>query len=213
MMLALPKSVRSNRIGHRDSLFTELPSKRDSHLIIARAIKARWCLDVRYGTKMDAVVLLKEWVQEIGSLAGLSKDNTCITSGSVGTPESRLELEVSFDNLAELEQFWASIETSKHKIWSERIQKLIVDGSPTWHIYRTVDIFNDNSTPAPSLVFADDKQVGAYGISSEPSLPSTKETTSSGIFIATSPEEAEVVLDWKGDPMKINPGDKLPFKF
>lgn len=23
----------------------------------------------------------------------------------------------------------------------------------------------------------------------------------------------EVVLDWKGDPMTINPGDKFPFKF
>jgi hypothetical protein len=28
-----------------------------------------------------------------------------------------------------------------------------------------------------------------------------------------SSEEAEVVLDWKGDPMRISPGDKLPFKF
>jgi hypothetical protein len=24
---------------------------------------------------------------------------------------------------------------------------------------------------------------------------------------------AELLLDWKGEPMKINPGDKLPFKF
>jgi hypothetical protein len=24
---------------------------------------------------------------------------------------------------------------------------------------------------------------------------------------------SEVVLDWKGEPMTINPGDKLPFKF
>lgn len=23
----------------------------------------------------------------------------------------------------------------------------------------------------------------------------------------------QVVLDWKGEPMKIRPGDKLPFKF
>ncbi len=37
----------------------------------------------------------------------------------------------------------------------------------------------------------------------------------------TAPDQAEesasvddnVILDWKGDPMQINPGDKLPFGF
>jgi hypothetical protein len=26
-------------------------------------------------------------------------------------------------------------------------------------------------------------------------------------------DDAEVILDWKGEPMKINPKDKLPFRF
>lgn len=33
--------------------------------------------------------------------------------------------------------------------------------------------------------------------------PDAKDSTASG----------DAVLDWKGEPMKINPGDKLPFKF
>jgi hypothetical protein len=31
--------------------------------------------------------------------------------------------------------------------------------------------------------------------------------------LVQSGEDAELILDWKGDPMKLNPGDKLPFKF
>jgi hypothetical protein len=32
---------------------------------------------------------------------------------------------------------------------------------------------------------------------------------------ATPPSDGEerLTLDWKGDPIKFNPGDKLPFKF
>ena len=48
----------------------------------------------RYGVKMEAVGLLQEWVRDIGSHAGLSSatDNVRIFSGSIGVPESRLEV-------------------------------------------------------------------------------------------------------------------------
>ena len=50
----------------------------------------------RYGKKLDAVDLLQEWVREIGSTAGLSGENTSINSGSIGSPESRLEVSFRF---------------------------------------------------------------------------------------------------------------------
>ena len=41
------------------------------------------------------------------------------------------------------------------------------------------------------------------------------ETPGSGLVVPALPQEEEhgpdVILDWKGDPMIINPGDKLPF--
>ena len=40
---------------------------------------------------MDALALVSEWVQNIGSQAGLS-DNVHILSGAVGVPESRIEV-------------------------------------------------------------------------------------------------------------------------
>ena len=170
---------------------------------------------------MDAVALLQEWVRDIGSEAGLESSNTSINSGSVGTPESRLELEVAFDTLAELEEFWASIPADRHKAWSQRMQSMIVHGSPTWNIYRTVPAFPAaTSSPAPAgkkaststsgLVFASAEELDKFGEPVERSLPSVSEETASGLLVASA-DEADTILDWKGDPMKINPGDKLPF--
>ena len=64
---------------------------RASSLAIDASIRARWCIDIKYGAKLDAVSLVSEWVQSIGSQAGLS-DNVHILSGAVGVPESRLEV-------------------------------------------------------------------------------------------------------------------------
>lgn len=102
----------------------------------------------RYGVKMEAISLLQDWIQSVGSLAGLQQANTNLLSGAVGAAESRLEvghlkilssrlrinimsqtadhgsmlvqLEVEFETLALLEQFWAAIPSEKHKAWSQR---------------------------------------------------------------------------------------------
>lgn len=37
--------------------------------------------------------------------------------------------------------------------------------------------------------------------------------SSSGLSIVDDQDDVQVVLDWKGEPMKINPNDKLPFRF
>lgn len=136
-----------------------------------------------------------------------------------------MQLEVSFETLAELEQFWGSIPPEPHKAWSQDLQAMIVHGSPTWEVFRTVDAFpaSDSASSGAAampreaagggLVVASGDEIDKFGQPAEPSLPSTAETTPSGLSVVTSEEEADVVLDWKGDPMKINPGDKLPFRF
>lgn len=43
---------------------------------------------------MEAIALLQEWVQTIGSQAGLTDQNATILSGAVGVPESRLEASI-----------------------------------------------------------------------------------------------------------------------
>jgi hypothetical protein len=46
----------------------------------------------RYGCKTELTGLMLEWVKDIGSQAGLGASNTRLSTGSVGTPESRLEV-------------------------------------------------------------------------------------------------------------------------
>ncbi|GAB4820066.1 hypothetical protein N2152v2_007112 [Parachlorella kessleri] len=195
-----------------------------------------------YGTKLDAVSLMQEWVRDIASQAGLSTSNARLNSGSVGVPESRLELEIEFETFAELEDFWAGIPPQQHQAWSQRMQGFIVHGSPTWEIYRTVPLL-EASTPngqfsagvtAPTLSAAGGtgsrarrraSVPGSSGLLQQPTaeeiaklspaqeVPPVGQTTESGLSVVTSEDEAQVVLDWKGDPMKVNPGDKLPFRF
>mmetsp|Transcript_14526 Transcript_14526/g.31606 ORF Transcript_14526/g.31606 Transcript_14526/m.31606 type:complete len:240 (+) Transcript_14526:59-778(+) len=213
---------------------------------VCNSVRARWCIDVRYGCKQEATTLLQEWVKEIGSQAGLSSSNTRLSSGAIGIPESRLELEVSFSSFAEWEQFLGRIPFKDHKAWSQRIQAMVVnDGSPKWEVYRVVPLDLDQSA-APATASASSATTSATatplllpflkGASSStanppvrpnvevPTLnlqPTATDTSStsvddgmaSGLTVIDSEAAAEAVLDWKGEPMKINPGDKLPFKF
>lgn len=58
-----------------------------------------------------------------------------------------------------------------------------------------------------------EEDVGRYAEPAGEPLPATQQQTASGLSVVSGEEEAQVVLDWKGDPMRISPGDKLPFKF
>lgn len=177
----------------------------------------------RYGRKLEAVALLQEWCRDIGSEAGLDPTNTQLYSGAVGVKESRLELEVEFETLSELETFWSSIPPTKHRAWGQKLQTIVIDGSPEWQVYRTVDAFDAITTSSTGSLGVGEKQgvvlerpssedMDKYGGENN-KLMSAGETTDSGLSIVTDEDDIEIVLDWKGDPMKINKGDKLPFRF
>jgi hypothetical protein len=230
------------------------------------AIRARWRLDVRYGHKMEAVALLQEWAREVGAPAGLAPEAAALVSGAVGAPESRLELEADFPSLAALEAFWAAIAPEPHRAWAARLAPLVIDGSPTWEVYRTVPAFGEAPAAAAPAAAAPavpsrpayvpgagrprqpvaNRGAGAKSTSAAaPPLrpaggaaggaaagglvvPSAEELarfatpapapapaapvaeTPAGAGLPPGGEATRVVLDWKGDPMTINPGDRMP---
>lgn len=166
---------------------------------------------------MEAIGLLQEWVQNIGSQAGLTANNTTILSGAVGAPESRLELEVELGNLAELEAFWGQIPSQAHKAWSQRAQHYLIDGSPQWEVYRNVSM---PAMPEKGSALSQPARESSQQTQSGLILPDSAQSLE--VLVAdTAPDQAgesasmddNVILDWKGDPMQINPGDKLPFGF
>jgi hypothetical protein len=43
-------------------------------------------------------------------------------------------MEVTFPTMADWEGFLAAIPFPEHKAWTQRIQSMVVDGSPQWQV-------------------------------------------------------------------------------
>eukprot|EP00879_Flechtneria_rotunda_P006265 GHRR01006585.1.p1 GENE.GHRR01006585.1~~GHRR01006585.1.p1 ORF type:complete len:243 (+),score=77.95 GHRR01006585.1:204-932(+) len=222
---------------------------RQSCLQVHVRLYARWSLDVRYGHKQEATALLEEWVQNVGSKAGLTPQNTRLSTGSIGVPESRLEMEVTFDNLGQWEAFLAAVPYQEHKAWTQRIQSMVVDGTPVWQVHQQIPLLqlqgalaadasaytlSSSSRSSPNaamdgqLVIADkvdDEDLAAWNqLNSKAStscqpMQQQQQPAAPQSQSQLQPQTGEagntqrVPLDWKGEPMKINPGDKMPIKF
>lgn len=194
--------VNSSHCTLKSQPFFKRPSPRRRCLTECN-VRARWCIDIRYGFKQEASALMQEWVRDVGSKAGLVIERCSVSSGAIGVPESRLELEVLFGTLAEWEGFLSRIPAREHRAWSQRIQSMIVHGSPKWEIYRSIPIAEPILLPQSQRDAANESASSKDSmiIKAPDSSPADQETS------------GEVVLDWKGEPMHIRPGDKLPFKF
>ncbi|SRR5712691_10061790 len=100
---------------------------------------ARWHIDARFGHKQDVIDSLKKWNAEIGTQIGWTADKTRIVTGSIGALESTVELDVQFEDLAELNASWAELGTIEaHKKWSKDIEPHIVSGTTHWQVFRVV---------------------------------------------------------------------------
>ncbi|XZG70722.1 hypothetical protein ACTSKR_02355 [Chitinibacteraceae bacterium HSL-7] len=100
---------------------------------------ARWTVDVRFGHKAEAVALMQQWLQDIGSQIGWSAANTRMLSGSVGAPESQIVSEVTIADLAELNAAWEKLGTvAAHKDWGKALEPHIVSGSARWEVFRVL---------------------------------------------------------------------------
>ncbi len=100
---------------------------------------ARWQIDARFGHKQDAIGLLKQWHEDIGTEIGWTADKIRILTGSVGALESTIQTEVQIDDLAELNDAWAKMATiDRHADWSKKLEPYIVSGTMRWEIFRVV---------------------------------------------------------------------------
>lgn len=77
-----------------------------------------------------------------------SLTNAQISHGAVGIPESNIELEIEFENLAEIESFWNSIPAEFQREWTEEMKPFIVDGSTQWTIHHILP----TTTSKPTLL-------------------------------------------------------------
>lgn len=102
-------------------------------------IVARWHIDARFGHKQTVLDSLKAWCETIGTQIGWTEDKVRITTGSVGALESTVELEVTLEDLSELNESWSKLGTIQaHKQWSIDVEPHIVSGTPKWDIFSVV---------------------------------------------------------------------------
>ena len=100
---------------------------------------ARWHIDARFGHKQALIDACKTWGKEIGSQIGWSADKVRITTGSIGALESTVEIEITIQDLAELNTSWTKLGAIEaHKQWSKDIEPFVVSGTPRWEVLRVV---------------------------------------------------------------------------
>jgi hypothetical protein len=102
-------------------------------------IIARWHIQARFGHKQAVIDSMQEWHRTIGKQIGWTDENVRLSTGSIGTPESCVEAEMTLKDLAELEAAWAKLATlEEHKAWSKKLEPEIVSGSHRWEVLRLI---------------------------------------------------------------------------
>jgi hypothetical protein len=146
----------------------------------------------------------------------VSRDRFSVCSGYVGGKESALELRVDgFRTLGEVEAFLCGVPRREHVEWGREFAACVVDGSPEWIVFgvESVDDAADEER--------DDRDVGLVATTTN-AVVSPKSDVPISVDVdldfdeaalvpgTTLPDGRVVVEDWKGDPMVINPGDRMP---
>jgi hypothetical protein len=97
------------------------------------AIIARFSFDVPFGKKADLLKLSKKWESMERDL-GFPKAEMLI--GSIGTPESRVEINYRFEGLAALERVWTKLVDPRMGDYQREMAPFVVPGSHRWDVLR-----------------------------------------------------------------------------
>jgi hypothetical protein len=100
------------------------------------AIVARFSFDVPFGRKADLATLMKKW-EPLSRDLGFARPEVLI--GSIGAPESRVEMNHRFESLAALEAVWSKLNDPRMAEYQREMAPLVVPGSHRWDIFRVQD--------------------------------------------------------------------------
>jgi hypothetical protein len=96
-------------------------------------IIARFSFDVPFGKKADLFKLSKKF-ESMEKELGFPKPEILV--GSIGAPESRVEFNHRFENLASLEAVWAKLNNPMMAEYQREMAPFVVPGSHRWEILR-----------------------------------------------------------------------------
>lgn len=97
------------------------------------SIVARFCFDVPFGKKGELTRLMKKW-EPMQTELGFPKPLVLV--GSIGAPESRIEINHTFPSLASLEAVWAKLGDPRMAEFQQQMAPFVVPGSHRWEVFR-----------------------------------------------------------------------------
>ena len=97
------------------------------------AIIARFSLDVPFGKKGDLQKVTKKW-EPLQRELGFPKAQVLV--GSIGAPESRMEISHRFESLAALEAVWSKLNDPRMAEFQRDMAPFVVPGSHRWEVFR-----------------------------------------------------------------------------
>ncbi|MEO8214621.1 MAG: hypothetical protein ABI560_15570 [Myxococcales bacterium] len=97
------------------------------------AIIARFCFDVPFGRKSDLMKQMQKW-EPMSQELGFPKPQVLI--GSIGAPESRVEINYTFSSLAALEAVWANLNDPRMGEYQKDLAPFVLPGSHRWEVFR-----------------------------------------------------------------------------
>ena len=97
------------------------------------AIIARFSFDVPFGKKPELLKLNKKW-DPLSKELGFPAPEVLI--GSIGAPESRIEINHRFESLAALEKAWSKLGDPRMVDYQREMAPLVVPGSHRWEVFR-----------------------------------------------------------------------------
>jgi hypothetical protein len=100
-------------------------------------IIARFSFDVPFGKKPDLFKLGKKF-ESLQKDAGFPRPEILV--GSIGAPESRVEFNHRFENLAALEAVWAKLNDPRMAEYQREMAPFVVPGSHRWEILRVQEM-------------------------------------------------------------------------
>ncbi|MRG98113.1 hypothetical protein [Polyangium spumosum] len=100
---------------------------------------ARWQFTARFGRKDECLKVLRKWYVDVAQRIGWR--SLRVLAGSIGGPESQVELEVPLDNVEDLEAAWRDMAAVPyHAEYQKQLGELIVHGTERWTIHRVADL-------------------------------------------------------------------------
>ena len=180
-----------------------------------RELVARWRVAARFGRKAAARDALRLWARTIGVKAGVSSERFQVCSGYIGGRESALEMRVGgFGGLGEVETFLRGVPRDEHVEWGKAFGEHIVDGTPEWVIMEVCGVEDGVGGDGSGVVGASSSSSAetAETVSAARTTYQDDDEIDESLLIpgTTLPDGRRVVADWKGDPMVLNPGDRMP---